>query len=369
MLKKNILFAFLAIAVLLNSCSSDDNGGESGETDNFDRAALLTNITDNIIIPAFENLEDEIEILESRTSDFVTDPTTSTLEELRAAWYASYKAWQHVSMFEIGKAEELQFVNHFNIYPLTESDVEDNVVSGDYDLDHPNNHDAQGFPALDYLIYGIAGTDAEIVDVFVSNANASGYKTYLSDVVAKMKTVVTEIVTDWSTYRSTFVSDTSNTSASSFNKLVNDFIFYYEKRLRANKIGIPAGNFSDTTLPEKVEALYKQEISKELAQEALTAVQNMFEGRAFGGTTTGESFKTYLQDLGNTELVTSITDQLSIAESQIDELDANFYNQVMSDNSKMTMAYDELQRVVVYLKVDMLQAFNVSVDYVDADGD
>ena len=35
----------------------------------------------------------------------------------------------------------------------------------------------------------------------------------------------------------------------------------------------------------------------------------------------------------------------------------------------MTEAYDALQLVVVALKVDMLQAFNVSVDYVDADGD
>ena len=35
----------------------------------------------------------------------------------------------------------------------------------------------------------------------------------------------------------------------------------------------------------------------------------------------------------------------------------------------MTKAYDELQKAVVLLKVDMLQAFNVNVDYVDADGD
>lgn len=35
----------------------------------------------------------------------------------------------------------------------------------------------------------------------------------------------------------------------------------------------------------------------------------------------------------------------------------------------MTQAYDALQMAVVYLKVDMVQAFNISVDYVDADGD
>ena len=35
----------------------------------------------------------------------------------------------------------------------------------------------------------------------------------------------------------------------------------------------------------------------------------------------------------------------------------------------MTRAYDELQKAVVLLKVDMLQAFSVNIDYVDADGD
>jgi len=43
--------------------------------------------------------------------------------------------------------------------------------------------------------------------------------------------------------------------------------------------------------------------------------------------------------------------------------------QVVNDNTRMTLTYDALQRAVVLLKVDMLQTLNVSVDYVDADGD
>ncbi len=35
----------------------------------------------------------------------------------------------------------------------------------------------------------------------------------------------------------------------------------------------------------------------------------------------------------------------------------------------MLTAYDELQKAVVLLKVDMLQALNIQVDFVDADGD
>ena len=35
----------------------------------------------------------------------------------------------------------------------------------------------------------------------------------------------------------------------------------------------------------------------------------------------------------------------------------------------MLEAYDKIQAAVVLMKVDMLQALNINVDYVDADGD
>lgn len=35
----------------------------------------------------------------------------------------------------------------------------------------------------------------------------------------------------------------------------------------------------------------------------------------------------------------------------------------------MLQTYDELQKNVILMKVDMLQALNINVDYVDADGD
>ena len=44
--------------------------------------------------------------------------------------------------------------------------------------------------------------------------------------------------------------------------LTNDFIFYYEKGFRANKLGIPAGIFSSKTIPENVEGYYNGKFQK-----------------------------------------------------------------------------------------------------------
>lgn len=371
MIKKIAICLILALAI---SCSSSDDSSNGG-ADNFDRQALLTNLADNIIIPSYQDFDNKLGSLKSSIETFVTTPNQTNLNSARNSWLVAYKSWQHVEMFNIGKAEELnQYYFFMNIYPVSAADIEGAVASGSYDLDSPNFHDAQGFPALDYLLYGVAEDDSAILAKFSTDENADGYKDYLVDVINQMDQLTTEVVSDWTnSYRGQFVNSTENTATSSLNKFVNDFIFYYEKSLRANKFGIPAGVFSTTPLPEKVEAYYKRDISRELSLEALEAVQNVFNGKSFNGTQTGPSFKTYLDHLNTNEdsqnLSTAINDQLNVARTIIQSLDNDFYQQIMTDNSKMTEAYDALQKVVVYLKVDMLQAFNISVDYVDADGD
>lgn len=370
MIKK--IFPVVLLAVFIVACSSSDDNvvPDTPDPTPFDRAALLRNMADNLIIPAFQALNNDLSTVSTAKDDFVATPNQANLDALRTAWLTAYKTWQHVEAFNIGKAEEIQYNFQMNIYPVNTTDVQNNISSGSYDLTHPNNNDAVGFPALDYMLYGVGADDAGILEKYSTNAESVKYQTYLSDLINQMKSLTQEVLNDWNaTYRDTFIASTANTATSAVNKIVNDYIFYYEKGLRANKIGIPAGNFSSTPLPEKVEAFYNQEVSKELALEALTAVQNIFNGKHFGSNTTGIGFKGYLDSLDRTELATMISGQFNTARQKIQALNANFYTQINTDNTKMTEAYDALQAAVVLLKVDMLQAFNISVDYVDADGD
>jgi predicted lipoprotein len=280
-------------------------------------------------------------------------------------------------MFNIGKAEAINYAFQMNIYPTTVADVEANIANGTYDLTHSNNNDAVGFPALDYLLYGVASDDAAILDIYTTNANASGYKTYVSDLVDQMKSLTQTVLNDWTSgYRDTFVSKTGNTAESSVNKVVNDYVNYYEAGLRSRKIGLPAGIFSGgNLLPEIVEGYYGQEVSKVLALESLKAVQDFFNGKAYNASSTANSLKAYLDYLniakGGEDLATLINNQLDLARTKIQALDVNFSNQIDTDNAKMTLAYDELQKAVVLLKVDMMGALQISLDagYQDNDGD
>lgn len=368
-------FTVITVFMALVGCSgSSDGDGGTQPADNFDRQAMLEHWADNIIIPAFEDLEMKLTALSATKDDFVANPGEATLLALREQWLEAYKTWQYVEMFNIGQAETMLYAFQMNIYPVTVADIESNIASGTYDLRSVNNNDAVGFPAMDYLLHGLGATDTEILARYTTAEDAEGTKKYLSDVTDEMLALTGEVLEDWkSNYRDTFVANLNNNATGSVNKFTNDFIFYFEKGLRANKFGIPAGNFSATPFPEKVEAYYSAEVSKALALNALNAVQDFFNGRAYSTSGTGSSFTAYLDYLrelqGGDDLSAVINQQLNTAREQIQVLDNNFSRQIETDNTMMTKAYDELQKTVVLLKVDMVQKLNITIDYVDADGD
>ena len=252
------------IAVAITACSSD-NDGPTETNDNFDRGAMLANWADNIIIPAYTSFNSKVVEMEAATAAFNAAPTVENLQSLRAAWKVAYVSFQNVSMFEVGKAEDIRFRNRLNVYPTKVAQIEDFIASGNYDFDLPSTIDKQGFPAMDYMLKGLAENDAEIVTFYTTNSNAVGYKNYLSTLSHTIKSLSNEVLTSWTGgYRDTFVANTSSSASGAVDKLTNDYIFYFEKALRAGKVGIPAGIFSNGTLPQNVEAFYKKDISKHL---------------------------------------------------------------------------------------------------------
>jgi predicted lipoprotein len=376
MIKKTILSLFtIATVFILVACSSDDSddSGNMGN-DGFDRSAMLSNWADNIIIPRYENLNVELNAMVEAKNNFNADPSSTNFEALRASFRDTYKAWQYVEMFNVGMAESTNYIFQMNVFPTNTVDIQQNIDNQNYDLSSVNNNDAVGFPALDYMIYGLAETDAEILAFYSSSSDAENYKGYLSDLVDRMQVLTETIVEDWNNgYRDSFVDNTDNSATGSINLVVNDFIFYYEKGFRANKFGIPAGNFSQNPLPDRVEAYYSPDLSRTLAQEAMRSIQTFFNGVNFESGTDGVGLTDYLNFLNtikeSDDLSSLINNQLNEAETKIATLNESLAEQVETNNVAMTETFDTIQEAVILLKVDMLQALDIRVDFVDADGD
>jgi len=366
-----LLFMLLTMSMTYSACSSDEEccDPEIIESPSFDREAMLKDWADDIVIPSFENYSEALGVLKSANETFISAPTIANLESLRSRYIEAYASWQSVSLFDIGKAESIALRNFSNIYPTSIDKITSNITAGGYNLELPSNFVAQGFPALDYLMYGMADDDEEIVEIY----NDAKYATYLTEVINRLDALANEVLADWKgSYREDFIANQASSATGSIDKLVNDAIFYYEKFLRAGKIGIPAGVFSGNTISDAVEAPYSGIYSKQLFDEGLNSFQDFFNGKSLSRSDI-KSLRHYLDAVDAQKdgvmLSQLINNQIDKARTKSNELDDNLKQQVVGDNAKMLETYDELQKVVVLLKVDMLQALNIKVDFVDADGD
>lgn len=374
---KKILGGIVLTAVFL-ACSSD-NDGQDPVTDpepevTFERGAMLTNWADNIIIPSYEAFNASLDELTAAVEEFKLESSIVNLEGLRADWVTSYTLWQRVSMFEIGPAETVGLRLNMNIYPTDIQKIEGFIASGDYNLTLSSNRDAKGFPALDYLINGLGADDTAIVSKF-NTTDRDAILSYMEAVLEDMMVLSNEVLSEWNTgYRDTFVANDGASATASVDRYVNDYIFYYEKFLRAGKMGIPLGVFSGSPLPQNVEAFYQPTIANELFLEGLRAVQDFFNGKHYGSNTVGEGLASYLDKLNSVKDGENLSDiingQFNEARSAVEGL-GTFRTEIENNTppTNMLLAYDAVQKAVPLLKVDMVSAMSISIDFVDADGD
>lgn len=340
--------------------SSDNNGS-------FDRVGLLTNWVDNIIIPKYAAFQNNLDALASSINFFTSSPDTSSLQAVSNDWFIAYKTWQHLQMFNIGLAETLEYQEKINIYPVDLDYIEQYINDQVNDV-NAFEEAVQGFPAIDYMIHH--ASESDIIALYTSN---SLYGDYLQVLVENMISITQLIVQDWDVYRDEFISSTDNTLTSSINMIINDFIYYYEKYFRDGKIAIPAGVRSGgIPQPQTVEAYYKQNVSKELALEALVACENFFSGKyLLNPGVTLESYLDYLPTSSTNNLSDDISLKFTEIESGLNTLDDNFVYQIGLSNGHIPMVqvFAIMQQQVALLKTDMLGALQIAVDYLDTDGD
>tara|TARA_R110000765_G_scaffold72010_3_gene139842 strand:- start:8970 stop:10100 length:1131 start_codon:yes stop_codon:yes gene_type:complete len=373
------IIGFFIVLTLGWACSSDSDAEGTVVVDpvdevSFERSAMLINWADNIIIPSYEAFSTDLDLLIDSFDAFKENPNEDNLVKFRSSWISAYSSWQHVAMFEIGPAETVGFQLNMNIYPTNTDNIDEFITTGTYDLSLSSNRSSKGFPALDYLLNGLGENDAEIL-AFYNNGTNNTVFTYTEDVLLDMKSLIDTVLSDWKEgYRDTFVTNDGASSTSSVDRMVNDYIFYYEKYLRAGKMGIPLGVFSGSTLPQNVEAYYDGTISADLFLEGLSAVHDFFNGKHFNSETEGESLASYLDALNTVkdgeDLSALINGQFNTARDMVQDL-ASFREEIENNNppTAMFLAYDEVQKAVPMLKVDMVSAMSISIDFVDADGD
>jgi predicted lipoprotein len=370
-----LLIAFL---FTFSSCSEKDKAGNVPTGSSSDRQLMLTNLADNVIIPAYGSFNVKLTAMITKSDAFRANANTTTLTEFRTAWKEAYIEWQKVALFDFGPATDNALNAFLNVYPANVTTINSNIAAGNASLETFGSYPAQGFPALDYLINGIAETDAEIVEQYTTEADADKRKAYLLQLTNQMQAKFNLVNNAWKdTYRNSFVASAGTGLYSSTALMVNGVVYYYERYLRSGKFGIPSGAMiGGTLLPGSVEAYYNKDIAKTLAQTAHEAYVDFFNGKGFTTGIEGPSLKTYLNALDAKDATTkvllseTINTQFGVVKDKLALLSGeDLSNEVSNNNNNMKAVYDAMQTAVRMLKVDMTSATSVTITYTDNDGD
>jgi len=374
-MKKLIFLALIAATtfVLVQSCKKSSTNAVSNTGTTFDRKGMLTNLSTNIIIPAYTAFQANTVTLDAAVTTFNTTPNATNLTALQTAFQAAYKQWQSTSEFDFGPAQQINFRVNTNTYPADVNQINSNITAGTYNAGLLANLAAKGLPGMDYLLFGIGADNTAILAQYTTDNQAAKRKTYLAALSAELKTNATTVLTAWTTggYKTTFVNNDGTDSGSSTGLLLNQLVYDYEI-LKNYEVGIPAGvQSAGTTFPQKVQAYYSK-ISLQLTIAHLQAILNIYSGVSSAGD--GLGFDDYLTSANakyadGTSLNATIKTQFGAAATALSALTDPLATNITANTTAVVAAYTQLQKLTVLLKTDMSSSLGILITYGDNDGD
>ncbi len=356
---------------LLPSCVDKPSETEN----NGARESLLVSLADQVIIPGYENLQSEVSDLDQAVEAFVAAPDPNTLEDLRESFHSTYLSWQSVAFLDFGPAFDQTLRAEINTFPADNFSIENNVESGEFSLTSFSAQNRRGLPALDYLLYGIADNDDDLLAQYTSDESAQNRKDYLLAITGIMVSKVNLVHQAWlpsgSNYRDQFISKDGTDVGSSVGLMVNSLSQYLERFTRDARVGIPLGKRSQgTIIPRNVEAYYSG-VSTELVTKNVNGIKNFYLG-VNGNSADGLGFYDFLKDLeaGNDgKLADRILDQITAAEEKTGIMPSPLSEALDQNPQSIEAAHAELQKLVIIVKTEMPSALGVLITYQDNDGD
>jgi uncharacterized protein len=369
-----ILIAALFISLFSCSKSSSEPNPGNESPGGFDKTAMLTNYADNVIIPAYQQLQEDINSLANAVNAFADAPSGDAQSAALIAFSQAYVRYQYAEVYNFGPAGTGQLDYYLNFsggfdysftqngvlagYSVDSTTIENNIASGNYDLSlyDRNNFYSQGFPALNYLLFG-----PNAIEKF--GTNTTNRAKYLKDVALRMKTLVDAVVTGWSAYRSNFIANTKSDVGSPIGNLVN-MLAYEMDLMKGPRIGWPFGKQSNGIVFASKSEGYFAGIGSQLARANIRSLKN-----AYLGGSGSKGISAYLVSLKKETLNSDVLAQFDIVIEKLDAVPDPLSESFISNATQVEDAYKEIQKLLTLLKTDVSSALGVQISFMDNDGD
>ena len=363
---RSTLFKFILLASiigLITACESDDEAMEDALDQNnpsqTDFSDLLQNQIDHIIIPAMDDYQLKMSNLKLSSEQFLANTDSQRLSDLRQNFKVAYESYQAAAVHNYFATQNQALVATGNLYPVDTAALEVFIDNRTYNFSTAAQQRANGFPALDYLLYGVL----DPLPLFTADNDRLDF---LNELISFMNDKAINLANSWKgNLRSNFISNGGTQLGSSISVQLNESILYYEVHIRENKVGIPIGRLGPNDSPiapdaTKIEGFYyaqtmgNEDFTLSLLRASIREMERIYLGE---GTST-------LDDQGYDDLL-RVRNQSAVdndIKAQFDSIYQEIENRSsISGNNEL---YNKVQGLITLYKSDLFPLLNVQ----DADG-
>lgn len=290
MYKKNIFILVLLILALPIIQVACGGAGGSGSSTASSTAELFPSLTDNVILPLYDDLVVAANDLSTATEDFCSQPNLSDLEILREKWNQGHQLVKQMEVIQFGPVQTLKIEDEIDFWPTRTDNIEKLFTR---DISEFNNTlldeigvSVKGFPALAYLLFGASESSEAVLEKYLLEDTGAKRCAYLKLVAEDIHFQVSRLQNSWNIQEGAFAasfSEAGNGSSvypsyqSAITEIVNQMNFLIEK-VKDSKLGKPLGKTSGGEVQvDAIESPYSESSIDDMIQN-IVGFLNFYKG-------------------------------------------------------------------------------------------
>ncbi|NRD20430.1 imelysin family protein [Winogradskyella eckloniae] len=357
---KKTALALILLTLIILGCNSNDDSN-----DGFNVKTLLTDLTEQQIMPSIDLFVASSINFEATVNDYVNTPTTANLELAKSQWQVTAIAYEKTYVHHIGSARD-QFI-HTSIYnwPTVEGAIEFFISDNDT-IDESFmatiSAQAKSLAALEYLLFSEDGTTTNTT--FIDSEKRRNYlrlaAAYLTSRAEKLQDVWSATGEDYAT---TFINSDDSGIQGSFNQYYNGMHNALDVT-KTTKVGKPAGLENSQVINSELTQAYYSETSKALVQASIESVETAYFNP------NGLGVDDYVFSITNTtDLNDAIQNKIDDIYIALNAITIPLNEAVEQNHDLVEDLHSKLEDLRILFAVDVRSILSIVITTTDTDGD
>lgn len=332
-----------------------------------DRKTMVTNLTKEVIVPAFETFLKATDSLAAAGMQFGTAPGKANLESMRAHWLLAAQSWKKAATFSFGPVDDEFLGGGIDYTGVHYPNIEKIIASSD-PIDsafvESRGSSLKGLKAIEYLLFNRG-------DTALSDLSSSPRRmAYLAALTQNLNVQAKKVVDAWTKGSPSYAEKFSNADGkdlkSALNILVNQCISRINM-IKDERLAVPLGMRNEgNPRPDLVEG--------RLSGSSVLLLRSELEGLRSIFNSGGKDYLNSLLDQLDAQyngkpLSEAIAAHFETADRQAAGIPADLEKAITQNTDPVRQLYDSLKKLQILLEVDVVNQLGVIMTFSDNDGD